>query len=409
MREFDRIKIVPFAVVVAAAFVALAASGVPSPLYALYQKEFGLGAGQTSFVYAVYAAGVVVPLLLFGGISDRFGRKPVLIFALCGLFLSSVMFSVSNQFVTLACSRLVQGVSIGLITGVVAPLLGELVGANNRHIAAFANSAATTLGIAFGSFGSSVISEAFGKSTTVPFIVLSISIVVLIVAVCFLIAETVTPLKDRSLRNLVRVQGIHIPKVGFSGFALGSCGIFLAWSVGGLFLALGGAVIHSSFNTDNLILAGITVVCVQGVGGITQLFLSSRKNGVPVDKIMILGLVCLGIGLIVASMSLIFSIIVGFFLGATIAGIGFGMTFMSSTAKVQSVAPEDKVAGVMAAYFCVGYVGISVPALVCGMLARHYSLATVMVGFTIIAIVLISLTVVGLLISQHSFNKSSRS
>src|ERR1700750_2564649 len=64
---------------IAAIFVAFAAaSGAPSPLYVVYQQQWGFSASSLTVVFAVYVAGLVAALLVFGALSDHVGRRPVL-------------------------------------------------------------------------------------------------------------------------------------------------------------------------------------------------------------------------------------------------------------------------------------------------------------------------------------------
>jgi MFS family permease len=60
----------------------LAASSAPTPLYPIYQREWGFSAITTTVVFAVYAIAVLAALLVVGKISDHVGRRPVLLAAL---------------------------------------------------------------------------------------------------------------------------------------------------------------------------------------------------------------------------------------------------------------------------------------------------------------------------------------
>ena len=58
-------------------FVVTAFSTAPSSLYGLYAQREHLSSLTITFVYAVYAVGVVVSLLLAGNVSDWYGRRAV--------------------------------------------------------------------------------------------------------------------------------------------------------------------------------------------------------------------------------------------------------------------------------------------------------------------------------------------
>lgn len=81
----------------------------------------GLNAGQLSFVVAAVLMGTVISTLFAGFLSDRLGRKPVMILS-GALFAASIpVIALSHGYEPLILGRLCQGISAGLI-GVVVPL-----------------------------------------------------------------------------------------------------------------------------------------------------------------------------------------------------------------------------------------------------------------------------------------------
>ena len=71
----------------------LAASAVPTPLYPLYQAEWGFSPITTTVVFGVYAVAVLAGLLVLGRISDHVGRRPVLLAGLLGQIVAMVVFA----------------------------------------------------------------------------------------------------------------------------------------------------------------------------------------------------------------------------------------------------------------------------------------------------------------------------
>src|SRR5258707_8015425 len=75
----------------------LFASVTPSPLYRTYSVLWHFSPLTLTLIYATYAFGVLVSLLLAGGVSDDVGRRPVLLLALGTLMASSVLFMVTGS------------------------------------------------------------------------------------------------------------------------------------------------------------------------------------------------------------------------------------------------------------------------------------------------------------------------
>jgi len=59
----------------------LASSSAPTPLYPIYQGDWGFSAMAISFVFGIYAIAVLGALLVAGRLSDYVGRRPVVIVA----------------------------------------------------------------------------------------------------------------------------------------------------------------------------------------------------------------------------------------------------------------------------------------------------------------------------------------
>ena len=62
--------------------VALGVSGLPAPLYGIYESTWHLSPLATTVVFAVYALAALAAVLVSGRVSDVVGRKPVLLGAL---------------------------------------------------------------------------------------------------------------------------------------------------------------------------------------------------------------------------------------------------------------------------------------------------------------------------------------
>ena len=67
-----------FAAITAIFVVFMAASSAPSPLYVVYQQQWGFSATTLTVIFAVYVFGLIGSLLVLGALSDYVGRRPVL-------------------------------------------------------------------------------------------------------------------------------------------------------------------------------------------------------------------------------------------------------------------------------------------------------------------------------------------
>src|ERR1051326_3102670 len=69
----------PFVIGAVALFVLLTDGNLATPLYAVYLEKFGFSATELTLIFATYTIVLIPSLLLFGQLSDRVGRRPVIV------------------------------------------------------------------------------------------------------------------------------------------------------------------------------------------------------------------------------------------------------------------------------------------------------------------------------------------
>ena len=101
------------------------------PVMSVYGSEYTNSTpfliGMAIGIYGLTQALLQIP---FGYLSDRFGRKPILIIGLCVFFLGSVLAANTSNIVVLVIGRALQGG--GAISAVLMAFLADSVSENNR-------------------------------------------------------------------------------------------------------------------------------------------------------------------------------------------------------------------------------------------------------------------------------------
>jgi MFS family permease len=106
--------------------VVTAFSTAPSSLYGLYERQEHLSSLTITIVYAVYAVGIVVSLLLVGHVSDWYGRRAVLIPALAVAVLAAVVFLAWRSLGGLLVARVLTGVALGAAVATATAFITDL-------------------------------------------------------------------------------------------------------------------------------------------------------------------------------------------------------------------------------------------------------------------------------------------
>ena len=106
----------PLLVIYLTIFVNLVGFGIIIPLLPFYAETFGASPLAIGLLFASFSVGQLIASPLLGELSDRYGRRPVLIFSLIGTVVSFVMLAVAQSLAMLFAARLVDGLSGGNIT-----------------------------------------------------------------------------------------------------------------------------------------------------------------------------------------------------------------------------------------------------------------------------------------------------
>lgn len=185
------------------------------PIIYLYGKQFGLSDLQTSLLFSIYSIAQFFATPVIGKLSDRFGRKPLLIISLAGTTLANLIAGTATTAVILFLARLLNGITGGNAS-VAQAIISDVTIPQKRAQGFGIYGAALGLGFVLGPVTSLLaqqISLGFGfiVSGAVAFVALLITI--------FLLPETL-PTKaekahnifDLGLGNLIR--GLAMPKIG---------------------------------------------------------------------------------------------------------------------------------------------------------------------------------------------------
>jgi multidrug resistance protein len=119
------------------------------PLLPFYAEELGAGPLWVGTLVAAFAVGQVAAAPLWGRLSDRYGRRPMILAGLLIAALAYVVFESATAVWLLFVSRLVQGAGAGTV-GVVQAYLSDSVPREGRAKAFGWLTAATSAGVMIG-------------------------------------------------------------------------------------------------------------------------------------------------------------------------------------------------------------------------------------------------------------------
>ncbi len=106
----------PLLIIFLTIFVNLVGFGIIIPLLPFYAETFGASPLVIGLLFAAFSLCQLVAAPALGDLSDRVGRRPILIFSLAGTVVSFVMLAVAHTVVMLFAARIVDGLSGGNIS-----------------------------------------------------------------------------------------------------------------------------------------------------------------------------------------------------------------------------------------------------------------------------------------------------
>ncbi len=189
-------------------FIGLLGFGIILPLLPLYAEVFGASPFVIGVLLASYSLMQLIATPYLGALSDRIGRRPVLIISQVGTILSFILLGVANSLPLLFVARLLDGISGGNISTAQA-YISDVVDEKDRAKAYGLIGAAFGLGFIMGPAIGGILSQ--GEKYHIPaFAAAGISLISLLLTI-FMLPESLQPDKRNTQRQprIVDVAGLR--------------------------------------------------------------------------------------------------------------------------------------------------------------------------------------------------------
>ncbi len=364
-------------VAVAAAFVVtMVGTTLPTPLYPLYRDAYGFSQVTITIVFAVYAAGVITALLLFGNLSDVIGRRRVLLPGLLCSALSAGCFLLAHGLAPIIAGRLLSGLAAGIFTGAATAALLDLAPEGGAARASLLATIVNVGGLGSGAMLAGVLAEYGAKPLRLVFWV-HLALLTLAAAGIWRMPEPVDGAATRALRLrptrptvAAEARAVFGPAViaGFAGFA-----------VLGLVTAVSPAFLGEVLGERNHAVTGLVVLAVFGASIVGQALGRTIEPSRALRLgcgLLIVGAATLAVALSLASLALLIG-------GGVVAGAGQGAGFAAGLASINHATPAAQRGATISSFFVVCYVAISVPVIGVGLLAAATDLVVAGTVFSI--------------------------
>ena len=338
----------------------LAGSSAPTPLYPLYMAQWGLSPITVTVIFGVYAAAVLLALLVAGRLSDHLGRRPVLLVATVVQVLTMALFATATSVTGLLIARILQGLTTGAAIGAVGAAMIDL----DKSRGTFANAVAPPFGTALGGILAGVLVQYLPGPTVLVYGVLGVIFFLQALGIAHM-AEPISP-RAGVLASLK--PQFNLPRAARERLLLAVPVLVALWALGGFYAALGPMLIRGMMGSNSPLLGGLALFVLAASGGASVLLLQRREP----SEVMTFGSIALFVGAALAAVSVVNGAVTAFFLAAAVGGIGFGAGFQGAIRTVVPYAAPHERAGVLSIIFVISYISMGLPAVIAGwMIARH--------------------------------------
>lgn len=203
-------------------FIYLLGFGIIIPILPILSRDFGATATETGLLMSVYSLMQFIFSPFWGRLSDRFGRKPILLGCLVGETFSYILFALSRDLNTLFIARMLAGFFGGSISTASA-YISDITPANQRSKGMALIGAAFGLGFVFGpaiggllaEYAKHISTEPFFNTSFASYVVSGLCFGTFIFGLFFLKESLTTRLEKKAIRNrfLIIWEKLRIPIV----------------------------------------------------------------------------------------------------------------------------------------------------------------------------------------------------
>jgi MFS family permease len=363
----------------------LAGSSAPTPLYPIYQAEWGFSPITVTVVFGIYALAVLSALLVVGRLSDHVGRKPVLIIATVAQVATMLVFATADGVVELLVARVIQGLSTGAAVAAVGAGLLDL----DKARGTIANAIAPLVGTASGSIATGVMVQYLPAPTQAVYLALSAIFIVQGIGVV-LMTESIAP-RSGALASLK--PQFSVPAAVRGPLLIAVPALVAIWALAGFYASLGPSLLRTLLGINSTLVGGLVLFVLAGSGAVSVFLLQRHEP----RTMMVFGAMALIVGVAVAIAALSYHSATAFFVGTFLSGLGFGAGFQGAVRTVVPFAAPQERAGVLSVIFVISYLALGLPAVVAGYLVAYQGgIFTTAREFGAVVMVLAALALLGM-------------
>jgi predicted MFS family arabinose efflux permease len=337
-----------------------------------------------TLIYAAYVFGNLVALILFGGLSDRIGRRRTALPGIAVAAASALVFLFAGNIASLFIGRILSGLGVGVGAGTAIAWLAQLIADEDKSRATAIATSANFLGLALGALVAGLLAQYAPWPLRLPFIVYLVALLGA-AALVWRTRETVSrPTDGAPLR-----PHISVPQSIRALFVAPAVAGFGAMALVGLYAALEPSIVAESLHQRSHALAGalfFELAVIVSVVIIATQWLSSRAAMLSALALMLPSVVLVVAAQAWGSMPIMIA-------ATATCGVTAALGYRGSLQVVNEIASRDRRAELVSAYFVSAFcgnglpvIGVGVVSVLANALAASMAFAGLIIVFAVVAL-----------------------
>lgn len=357
-------------------FLVACGANLFAPMVVVYQSTTSLGVLQTTFLFGIYALGIMVALFIGGPLSDSLGRRAIMRPAVLTTTAGSLVFltGAGGAFLPLLIGRLCAGAAVGLAMSSGAAWIKEL--STHLSVGAKRSSIALSAGFASAPGVAGIAAEFLPWPTVLPYL-LHIGLALVVVPLVWMVPEQRAAQPGSRRRSLIPTSLItprFLPVVAYAPWVFGSATTAFVFLPAQL----------SEHLRHPVLVAGLCALLTMGSGVVIQ----QLAGRIRVSAFHSMVLAAVGMALCLAVLAAAHHGWAVFLLpiAAIVMGSSYGIGMLSGLAETQSIADPTELGAATGVFYSLTYLGFFAP-FILSLLgpAVGYSTAFI-IGLTVAAL-----------------------
>lgn len=332
-------------------FLVACGANLFAPMVVVYQTTTSLGVLQTTFLFGIYALGIMVALFIGGPLSDSLGRRATMRPAVLTTTVGSLVFltGAGGAFLPLLIGRLCAGAAVGLAMSSGAAWIKEL--STHLSVGAKRSSIALSAGFASAPGVAGIAAEFLPWPTVVPYL-LHIGLALIVVPLVWTVPEprsTQSASRRRSFVPTSLITPHYLPVVAYAPWVFGSATTAFVFLPAQL----------SEHLRHPVLVAGLCALLTMGSGVVIQ----QLAGRIRVTSFHGMALAAVGMALCLAVLAAAHHGWAVFLLpiAAIIMGSSYGIGMLSGLAETQAIADAEELGAATGVFYSLTYLGFFAP------------------------------------------------